>query len=179
MLCLFPLLFVISEGFPSPLSSGWASYFLLRASGGHKALLSVLVPRRGAAPLGHRGPLRREECQGSVQQTALCSILPSRGCGEGLQQRGYSPECSGNGQACQMVLGPWTIQDTPSPQTKKAIQRGPPGRRYIPPSLWEWQGNGNQKVERVAHFGGPPELGLVWRSVWAFVCLPNKNKPTL
>lgn len=70
------------------------------------------------------------------------------------------------------------LRTLPPLKNKKAIQ-SPPGRWYIPPSLWEWQGNGNSEVERVAHFGRPPELGPLWRSIWAFVCLPNKNKPSL
>lgn len=81
-------------------------------------------PKKKSCPAG--SPKRCEEggSQGSMQQTALCSILPSRGCGEGLQQQGDSPGSSSDGQAGQMVLGPGTIQDTPSPQTKKRQYKG-------------------------------------------------------
>lgn len=103
MLCFFPLLFVISEGFPSPLSSGWASYFLLRASGWHKALLSVLVPRRRAAQLGHRSAVRREEVK------EVCSRLRSAVYYRPeAVERGYSSRATAQGAAVMDKPARWS-----------------------------------------------------------------------
>lgn len=140
--------------------------------------VSALVPRRRAAQLGHRGTLwGRRKCQESKQQAGTLQDITSRACIEGLNQQCYSQGTSSDGQAAKWSWDLEGLGTLPPLKYKKANKGGLQGEgTYIPSSLWEWQGNGNQEVEGVAHFGGPPELAGPSVEKHLGFCVPAQQK---
>lgn len=114
----------------------------------------------------------RKECGGSGQQASAPQYVIITG-GVGVAPSGLQPTTRSSRD--QRTLRHW---GTPSPQTQKSNKRGPPRSRYIPPRPREWQGNGNEEVERGCPLGRPSRVQLGEASGFWCAC-PTKTSPPL